>query len=250
VWWLPFYFNSMSVAAGLYALLVELFWLNQRLGASRSRRWRQMLSVLAALLMLASLVWLAFELFSHRTYGVTGTDSFGYAQVAVDLAERGTVLHRFDLWTQVADLKIAWSPVIALGYHLPLDLMGDAASVWPLGMSMLLAVGYKLFGEVGLYVTGPVMALLTAPLVGWLAVEMTSRASQTLQTLKVSKTFNPLEVTPRNTEKSQRFTEKFLKLSACLREDSVQLCVPFWGWLVRRSLARWRLRLIYLGHLD
>ena len=223
VWWLPFYFNSMSVAAGLYALLVELFWLNQRFELGRSRRWRWLLSVQVGLLVLASLAWLTFELFSHRTYGVTGTDSYGYAQVAVDLVNRGSVLHRFDLWTQIADLKIAWAPVISLGYHLPLNSMGDAASVWPLGMSMLLAVGYKLFGETGLYVTGPVMALLAAPLVGWVAVEMAGRVDQSPKTPKA---LNLLEVIRRNTEKPQRFAEKFLKPSVYLCDFSARLSVP------------------------
>ncbi|MBN1992474.1 MAG: hypothetical protein JW953_07190 [Anaerolineae bacterium] len=163
LYWLPFYLSSMTVAAVLYTLLLELFYLKRNLT-------RIMVYPLAGLLIAASLGWLAFELFSHRTHGVTGTDPYGYAQVAVDLVERGTVLHQFDLFPRIADLPLAWAPVIALGYHLPLNAAGQAASVWPLGMSILLAGGYRLFGESGLYITTPLLALLTALSVGWLTL--------------------------------------------------------------------------------
>jgi hypothetical protein len=165
LWWLPFYFGSMSVAAAFYLLLVELFWL--RRGISRFAVY-----ILSGVLIVSTLTWMAFELFKHRTHGVTGTDPYGYAQVAVDWVSRGTVLHRFELFSHLVDMDIAWAPAIALGYHLPLNQAGDAASVWPLGMSILLAGGYWLGGESGLYVTGPVVALFTALVVGWLAIEM------------------------------------------------------------------------------
>jgi hypothetical protein len=165
LWWLPFYFESVSVAAILYTLLVELFLLNRGIK-------RFTIYILSYMLIVCSLVWLALELFIHRTHGVTGTDPYGYTQMAVDLATRSTLLHRFDVFPYIADLTIAWAPVIALGYHLPLNALGDAASVWPPGMSILLAGGYRLFGETGLYLTGPVLALPTALVVGWLTAEM------------------------------------------------------------------------------
>ena len=88
------------------------------------------------------------------------------------MATRGTPLHRFDLFSHIAGLDIAWAPVIAQGYHLPLNETGEAASVWPLGMSILMAGAFRLLGEAGLYLTGPVAALLAAPAIGWLALVM------------------------------------------------------------------------------
>ncbi|MBN1221577.1 MAG: hypothetical protein JXM69_21830 [Anaerolineae bacterium] len=184
LWALPFYVESMSVAAVLYALLVNLYLLSHLRSSAKTetmantrpdfRPTSRRLTVLALAGSLAagSLGWMAFELFTHHTHGVTGTDPYGYAQVAVDLVERGSALHRFDLFPHIADLPIAWAPVITLGYHLPLNEFGDAASVWPLGMSFLLAGGYALLGEAGLYVTAPVIALLTALAVAWLTIEI------------------------------------------------------------------------------
>lgn len=186
---LPFYLKSVAVGAIGYTLLVELFLVTEKgfnasvpaqLVFTRSglfakvsaRVRRRLVIILAATLGVASLGWLALELFIHRTHGVTGTDPYGYVQVAVDLVNRGTPLHRFDLFTHITELKIPWAPVVALGYHLPINEAGEAASVWPVGMSVLLAVGYWLGAEPGLYLTGPLMTLLASLGVGWLTWTM------------------------------------------------------------------------------
>ncbi|RME78806.1 MAG: hypothetical protein D6784_01940, partial [Chloroflexi bacterium] len=165
VWW---WFEPVgtAAAAGTYALLVNLSLLRPS-GVSP----RLAAPVIAG----SGLVWMAAELLVHRTRGVTGTDPYGYTQVAVDLATHGTPLHRFGLFPYLADLPLAWAPVIVPGYHLPLNPFGDAASVWPPGASVLLAVGHRLAGEAGLYLTIPLLALLAAGAVGWLAVEAGQR---------------------------------------------------------------------------
>ncbi len=167
IWLLPFYLPAVTIAAMVYTFLVNIFliWRN-------SLGHRRVWLILMAIVAVGALLWLGAELFIHRTRGVTGTDPFGYAQVAVDLIENRTPLHRFALFPHLADLSIPWAATVAQGYHLPLNQLGDAASVWPPGMSILLAVGYWLGGEIGLYVTGPMLALVAALVVGWLGWEM------------------------------------------------------------------------------
>jgi hypothetical protein len=62
--------------------------------------------------------------------------------------------------------------VVHLGYHIPFDAAGHAASVWPAGHAALLALGYRLLGERGLYLTTPVIALLSAAATGVLAAQL------------------------------------------------------------------------------
>jgi hypothetical protein len=57
-----------------------------------------------------------------------------------------------------------------VGYHIPRNSLGDSPSVWATGASVLLAAGYKLLGEDGLYVTTPLVAFL-ALAATWLLVQ-------------------------------------------------------------------------------
>jgi hypothetical protein len=90
--------------------------------------------------------------------------------MGVDLAEHGTFLHRFALFQEVIPLDIAWAPLQPVGYHIPENSLGDCPSVWATGASVLLAAGYKLLGETGLYVTTPTVALL-ALLATWALIQ-------------------------------------------------------------------------------
>jgi hypothetical protein len=141
------------VAAVGYVLLVqaERFWPHELAGRAVSP---------APLLLLAFTgVWAAVEYLGGRTHGVTGSDPFCYAQMAVDLARRGDPRHVFTLFPAVRELGIPWWPIVHVGYYPPGE-GGISATVWPVGWPAILALGYLLLGEVGLYVWAPVAGLL------------------------------------------------------------------------------------------
>lgn len=151
-----FYVDGLVLAAVAYSLLCQLRVTLAELGRP-SRLWAWAVAGLLAV----TLIWAGAVYFGKRTHGATATDPYAYAQMGVDLAERGTFLHRFSLFEQVIPLKIAWAPLQPLGYHIPRNDLGDCPSVWATGASVLLAAGYKLLGETGLYVTTPIVALLS-----------------------------------------------------------------------------------------
>ena len=78
--------------------------------------------------------------------GVTGSDPFAYAQMAIDLAEHGTARHAFPLAVVVASLGLPTLPAAHVGYVLP-NAAGLAPTVWPPGFSVLLAAAYRLGGQ-------------------------------------------------------------------------------------------------------
>jgi hypothetical protein len=150
-----FYVDGIILAAVAYALLCQLAIVSGQLGKPATLwRWA------ATSLLVVTLAWAGIVYFGKRTHGATASDPYAYAQMGVDLAERGTFLHRFSLFEQVMPLHIAWAPLQPVGYHVPVNELGDCPSVWATGASVLLAAGYKLLGEAGLYVTNPVVALL------------------------------------------------------------------------------------------
>ncbi|MBM3128146.1 MAG: hypothetical protein FJ009_05845 [Chloroflexi bacterium] len=143
---------------------------NSELGIASRKNARNDIILLA--LTLAIFVWAGALYIGHRAHGVTGTDPYAYTQMGVDLARRGTPLHRFPLFESVAPLNIAWSPIVHLGYHIPINPNGDAPTVWPTGGSFAFAIAYRLAGEPGLYLVNPVMSLLLLVATGWLAWEL------------------------------------------------------------------------------
>jgi hypothetical protein len=134
--------------------------------------WRRILHSGAVALTGATFVWASALYSGHRTHGVTGTDPYAYAQMGIDLATRGTPLHRFTLFPSVAELDIPWSAVVHLGYHIPINLLGDAPTVWPIGGSFAMALAYRIAGEAGLYLVNPIASLLLLAVTGWLALEL------------------------------------------------------------------------------
>jgi hypothetical protein len=150
-----FYVDGVVLGATAYALLAGFYVMLMHLGRPGSL-WRWAL----AGLLVATAAWALAVYFGQRTHGATASDPYAYAQMGVDLAERGTFLHRFSLFQEVIPLDIAWAPLQPVGYHIPRNDLGDCPSVWATGASALLAAGYLLLGEVGLYVTTPVVALL------------------------------------------------------------------------------------------
>jgi hypothetical protein len=150
-----FYVDGIILAAVAHALLCGLAITSRELGR-RELLWRWAVAGLLA----ATLLWAGIVYFDKRTHGATASDPYAYAQMGVDLAERGSFLHRYALFQEVIPLEIAWAPLQPVGYHIPRNDMGDCPSVWATGASVLLAGGYLLLGETGLYVTTPIVALL------------------------------------------------------------------------------------------
>jgi hypothetical protein len=167
-----FYVDAMVLAAVAHSLLCQLRMVTTTLGKPRLFwRWA------VAGLLVATLAWAGIVYFGKRTHGATASDPYAYAQMGVDLAENGTFLHRFDLFQQVIPLDIAYAPLQPVGYHVPRNALGDCPSVWATGASALLAAGYGLLGETGLYVTTPIVALL-ALAATWLLVQETLRSKR------------------------------------------------------------------------
>jgi hypothetical protein len=151
-----FYLDGIVFCAVAYALLCQVQVTISRL-RSRMALWQW-----AAIGLLATtLTWAGVIYLGKRTHGATASDPYAYAQMGVDLAERGTFLHRFSLFEEVMPLDIAWAPLQPVGYYIPLNDQGDCPSVWATGASVFLAFGYTLIGEPGLYVTTPIIALFS-----------------------------------------------------------------------------------------
>lgn len=161
---------NLDVAAtlsGLWALLVQAGPTTEALG--RRADWKSVLGYTLAVLALA---WSVVTLFTIRTKGVTGSDPYSYVQMGVDIAQHGTPLHTFDHAPWVAERRLPLEPVVPVGYCLPNPQTGVAATVWAPGHSALLAVGYWLAGETGLYVTTPVLGLASLAATWWLCHEV------------------------------------------------------------------------------
>jgi hypothetical protein len=128
--------------------------------------------ILASVLIGLTFTWASLLYIGQRTNGVTGTDPYAYAQMGIDLATRGTPLHRFTLFPSVASLGVTWSPIVHTGYHIPINANGDAPSVWPIGGSFAMAFAYRIAGEAGLYLVNPIASLLLLVATGWLTWEL------------------------------------------------------------------------------
>ncbi len=103
-------------------------------------RWAAALAAAGAAGLMLNLLW------AHAAAGVTGSDPFAYVQMALDLAQHGTALHRFPLAVFAAGLGLPTLPATHVGYVLP-NAQGLAPTVWPPGYSVLLAAAYRLGGE-------------------------------------------------------------------------------------------------------
>jgi hypothetical protein len=164
-----FYVDGIVLAATAYTLLCQA-----RVTSIELDKPALLWQWATAGLLAVTLIWAGTIYFGKRTHGATASDPYAYAQMGVDLAQRGTFLHRFSLFEEVIPLEIAWAPLQPVGYHIPRNDLGDCPSVWATGASALLAAGYMLLGEVGLYVTTPFVALL-ALAATWVLVQETLR---------------------------------------------------------------------------
>lgn len=151
--------EAIFLASAIYVLLCQGYLLS-----IRANRAQQFPLYAAAALLTVSLVWSAAEYFGHRTHGVTANDPYAYTQMAVDIAQQGHPMHRFPLFPRISNLGISWWPVVHYGYQVrvpPLRGDGSSASDFPPGWPVLLSTGYLLLGESGLYLTNPMMGLLS-----------------------------------------------------------------------------------------
>jgi hypothetical protein len=159
------------------ALLIALPWsfFSQVYAILRHQRREQaLLAGIAAVWLLLSFGWALYTYAHHYTHGVTGSDPYCYAQMAVDLVEHRLPVHRFPLVARMEQLGVFPEAGVHLGYHLPFEAGGRAATVWPIGQSVLLAVGYCLAGEGGLYVTTPALGILSLVVLTALSWELSS----------------------------------------------------------------------------
>lgn len=150
------------VCALIYTSAIQIRWLAHQM-------WSR---ILALALIGLTFAWASALYIGQRTHGVTGTDPYAYAQMGIDLAMRGTPLHRFTLFPSIGSLDIAWSPIVHTGYHIPINSSGDAPTVWPVGGSFAMALAYRFAGEAGLYLVNPIASLLLLISTGWLAWEL------------------------------------------------------------------------------
>jgi hypothetical protein len=159
------------VVMSAYALVASLYQ-----ASSRSQSPTRSLFVRAGSLALVAgvVAWACWNALTMHTQGVTGSDPYAYAQMGVDLAERGTLAHRFPLIRLTYALDIPSEPIIHIGYKLPQDVGRTATTVWPPGYAVFTALGYLLGGEQGLYLITPLFSLLSLAVV-WLFVYHLSR---------------------------------------------------------------------------
>jgi hypothetical protein len=150
--------EAIFLACAVYALLCQGYLL-----LLKSNHLHKYLFYVGACLLSVVFIWAGAEYFRHRTHGVTANDPYAYAQMAVDISEHGHPLHRFTLFPRISTLGISWWPVVHYGYQVrvpPLRGDGSTASDWPAGWPVILSLGYLLWGEEGLYVSNPIIALL------------------------------------------------------------------------------------------
>lgn len=211
---------GLAFGAAAYALAVQV-----------QRRWgrgRSVASPLAPLLLAATVAWALAEYLGARTHGVTGSDPYCYAQMAVDVARRGDPRHIFSLFAAVRDLGIPWWPVVHVGYYPPEALSGAAPTVWPVGWPVLLAGAYRLLGEAGLYVAAPVAGLAALWATAALVREVWPERKPEGRWLGVAISFAVLATS----------REQVLQLLVPMADVPAQLCTLLAIWLALRAGRR------------
>jgi hypothetical protein len=155
--------SLLNVEAVLLMAIVYVLLCQGYLLALRSRRRDTFARYVGVTLAIVVMLWAGVAYFRHRTHGVTANDPYAYAQMAVDIAEHGDPTHLFPLFPRISNLGISWWPVVHYGYQVrvpPLQGDGRTAADWPPGWPAILAVGYLLLGEQGLYLVNPLVGLL------------------------------------------------------------------------------------------
>ncbi len=150
------------------ALLGAYAWAYQCYTTWPQRERRALAWALAVLAGAAAFAWAAWAYLTLYARGVTGSDPYCYVQMAVDVARRGTLEHRFPLTLYAQALHISPEPLLHVGYRLPLKGQGDAPTVWPPGHSLLLGLAGLLGGDAAIYLGTPLMGLASMAATLWL----------------------------------------------------------------------------------
>ena len=161
---------NLNIAAGLcgvWVLMAQAGPTTQTFG--RRVHWTR---VVGLALGVSTLAWALVSYLAVRTHGVTGSDPYAYAQMAVDIARNGTPLHSFPLAPRVAGWGLPAWPAVPVGYRPPHPSTGVAATVWPPGYSVALAIGYGIGGEAALYLLTPLLGVLALVILWWLSLEV------------------------------------------------------------------------------
>ncbi len=167
---LPLTLIVMSAYALLAAIYGALQHINLRCPDTQcATRNAQFVRWGALALMAGAMAWAGWTALTLRTHGVSGSDPYAYAQMGVDLAERGTVFHHFPLARLTYALDIPTEPIVHVGYKLPQDVSRMATTVWPPGYAMFTGAAYKIAGEQGLYLITPLLSLISLCAIAWMA---------------------------------------------------------------------------------
>lgn len=148
--------------------LGALAWCWLRAASSTTGNARRALMLTLPALALA---WYIATVARHLTAGVTGSDPYAYVQMALDLAQHGSVRHSFPLAESASSLGLPTWPTVPVGYNPPAD--GWATTVWPAGWPVLLAGAFLLGGERAMLLLAPLCHLGAALLTGLLGLELT-----------------------------------------------------------------------------
>lgn len=135
--------------------------------------WRGALRLAPAFLVGgAALAWAGRAYLALYARGVTASDPYCYVQMAVDVMRHGTPLHRFPLVELARPLGLDLRPLLHVGYRQPVDALGWAPTVWPVGHALLLGLLGRLGGEPAIYLATPLSALASIAATIWLAVAL------------------------------------------------------------------------------
>ncbi len=118
------------------------------------------LRALPFLILAFALLWYGALVTRFPTHGALGTDPATYVLMARDLAQRGTVVHEFPLFTKLFDKGLSWDAFVTPGFHVVRET-GLIAPNFAFGFPLLLAIAARAFGESALYWATPFMGALT-----------------------------------------------------------------------------------------
>lgn len=107
-----------------------------------------------------ALLWYGALVLRFPTHGAIGDDPATYVLMARDLAQRGTVVHEFPLFTKLFEAGLSWDAFITPGYHVVRET-GFIAPNFAFGFPLLLAFAARVFGDNALYWATPFMGALT-----------------------------------------------------------------------------------------
>ncbi len=138
--------------------------------------YRTLAGPAAAIVVIVAVAWYAGITLQGRAAGVIGNDPATYAQMAIDLAERGTPARAFPLLDALRDEGLSWYAFIPVGYRLP-DGRPLAVPVFAFGAPLLLAVAWRLAGEGGLYALTPLVGAASLVVVFVLARRLLAGAA-------------------------------------------------------------------------